>query len=304
MPAIDGQGGLRDPRSVSTPAILHNVAGPGRQGDDVARWLGSPQQASRIVILNGHAQAWSVRSGGGAFSVKWAPRGQAAYRAEGQTHVVRPAGLMLLNAGQPYEMAIREPSETFCLFFSPDLVAEAWGGQAPAEFPNLVFRPAFAAAVARLHTDLAAEDVWPDDLEARLLLILDQAVAAARRHRGEAHSTGAARPSTQRRRLARLEVARALIADGEADNLDQVARAAGLSKFHLLRLFRAVFGQTPMKYAEGLRLQRAAERLEGPRGLIDEIAFDAGYETSSAFARAFRRRFGLAPAAYRAAARN
>jgi AraC-like DNA-binding protein len=211
---------------------------------------------------------------------------------------------MLLNAGQPYEMAVREPSETFCLFFSPDLVGKAWGPGAPAEFPNLVFRPAFAQAVARLHADLADGAGWPDDLEARLLAILDAAVAAARTHRGEARRTGAARPATRRRLLARLQVARALIADGEAANLDQVARAAGLSKFHLLRLFRAVFGETPMKYAEGLRLQRAAERLAGPRGLIDEIAFEAGYDTASAFGRAFRRRFGTTPGAYRAAARN
>lgn len=299
----------RNPSPVSTTSILHNVAGPGRAGGDVARWLGASAAASRIVILNGHADAWSVRSGGGAFSVKWAPRGRAVYRSEGETHVVRPGGLMLLNAGQPYEMAIREPSETFCLFFSPDLVAQAWGRRAPAEFPNLVFRPAFAQAVARLHAELATqatttEGAWPDDLEARLLAILDQAVAAAKAHRGEARRTGAARPATRRRRLARLEVARSLIADGEAANLDQVARAAGLSKFHLLRLFRAVFGETPMKYAEGLRLQRAAARLAGPHGLIDEIAFEAGYETGSAFGRAFRRRFGLTPSAYRAQARG
>lgn len=289
---------------MSATSILHNVAGPALTGSEVARWLGAAGAASRIVILNGHADAWATRSGGGAFSVKWAPRGQAVYRSEGETHVVRPGGLMLLNPRQPYEMAIREPSETFCLFFSADLVAEAWGGQAPAEFPNLVFRPAFAQAVARLHAELAADAAWPHDLEARLLTILDQAVAAAKGHRGEARRTGAARPATRRRRLARLEMARALIADGEAANLDQVARAAGLSKFHLLRLFRAVFGETPMKYAEGLRLRRAAERLAGPRGLIDEIAFDAGYETASAFGRAFRRRFGLTPSAYRAAARN
>jgi AraC family transcriptional regulator len=281
-------------------AILHNVARPG-DASEAPRWLGDPASPSRIMILNGHAEAWTARSGGGAFSVKWAPRGRVAYQCEGDTHVVRPDGLMLLNGGQPYEMAFRGPSETFCLFYSQDLVRQAWGGDAP-EFPNLIFRPAFGGELARVRAELA--DGWPDDLEARLLLILDAAVAAARAHRGEARRTGAAKASTRARLLARLDVARALIADGEAGNLDQVARAAGLSKFHLLRLFKAAFGQTPMKYAEGLRLDHAAERLRSSGALVDEIAYAAGYESLSAFGRAFRRRFGAAPTAYRRARRN
>lgn len=282
-------------------AILHNVAGATAPGGGGPRWLGSPEAASRIVILNGHADAWSARSAGGGFSVKWAPRGRVEYLTEGERHTIRPDGLMLLNAGQPYEMSFQGPSETFCLFFSDDLVREAWGGHAAAEFPNVVFRPGFAAEVARLRADLDPAAGWPDDLEARLLLVLDAAIAAARTHRGEARRTGAARPATRRRLLARLEVARELIADGEAASLDQVARAAGLSKFHLVRLFRAVHGVTPMKYAEGLRLDRAAARLAGAKDLIDEIAFEAGYETASAFGRAFRRRFGTSPSAFRAA---
>lgn len=282
-------------------AILHNVARPDGKSDP-PRWLGDPASTSRIMILNGHAEAWTARSGGGAFSVKWAPQGRVAYRCEGDTHIVRSDGLMLLNGGQPYEMAFRGPAETFCLFFSEDLVRQAWGGAA-AEFPNLVFRPGFGRELMRLREDLADDD-WPDDLEARLLLVLDAAVAAARAHRGEARRTGAAKPATRARLLARLDVARALIADGEAGNLDQVARASGLSKFHLVRLFKAAFGETPMKYAEGVRLDRAAERLRVSGALVDEIAFAAGYDSASAFGRAFRRRFGAAPSAYRLAHRN
>lgn len=211
---------------------------------------------------------------------------------------------MLLNDGQPYEMAFRGPSETFCLFFSEDLVREAWGGAAASEFPNLIFRSTFGGDLIRLREDLAQPERWPDDLEARLLLILDAAVAAARSHRGEARRTGALRPATQARLLARLDMARALIADGEADNLAQVSQAVGLSKFHLVRLFKAAFGETPMKFAEGLRLDRAAERLRNGGALVDEIAFAAGYDSASAFGRAFRRRFAATPSAYRRAHRN
>ena len=59
-----------------------------------------------------------------------------------------------------------------------------------------------------------------------------------------------------------------------------------------------------MKYAEGLRLDRAAFALRQSAMLVDEIAFAAGYESASAFGRAFRRRFQVSPLAWRRAVRN
>ena len=286
-------------------SIFLNIAGPDAPGGhEVRRELGDPDGASRITILNGHARAWRARSGGGTFSLKWAPRGRIRYRVDDGVRLVAPARMMLLNRAQPYEMDFEGAGESFCLFFSDDLVAEAGGGRGLGEFPNPVFRPGFGAEVAALRAELGAGDAAPRDLEARLLLILADAVEAARRHRGEAERLPAAKASTRRHLQARLEVARALIEDGEGGNLDQVARAAGLSKFHMVRLFRAAFGTTPMKHAEGVRLDRAAAALgKGPL-LIDEVAFRAGYDTASAFARAFRRRFGTSPGAWRKAART
>ncbi len=293
---------------MAATSILLNIAGPEAPGGEVRRWLGDPKAAAQVAILNGHARQWRARSAGGGFSLKWAPRGRIRYRLEGRDHRIGPDGMLLLNPGQPYEMDFEAPGESFCLFFSDALAREAWGdlagGSAPPEFPNLVFRPGFAAELAALRRELDGRGPWPCDLEARLLGVLADAVASARAHRGEARRLPAAKPATRAHLRARLEVARSLIADGEGARLDQVALASGLSKFHLVRLFRAAFGTTPMKYAEGLRLDRAATALRGSATLIDEIAFSAGYESASAFGRAFRRRFGTTPGAYRRAARN
>lgn len=278
------------------------------EGPGVIRRFGAADAASRIVVINGRGRAWQARSAGCGFSVKTAPRGRVRYGVERADHRLQGPGALLVNSGQPYDMAFEAEGETFCLFWSDDLVAEAWaagdpfeaeGREAVGEFPNLVFRPdaAFGRAVASLHADVAEDTIA--DLEARLLDILAAAVATAKRHRGQAARAPAARASTRRHILARLEVARALIEGGEAANLDQVARACGLSKFHLVRLFRAVFDCTPMKYAERVRLDRAAQALRSGRRLIDEVAFEAGYETAAAFGRAFRRRHGAPPSAFR-----
>lgn len=289
---------------MSQTRILLNIAGDQSPGAEVRRERGDPTNPAGVTILNGHGRDWRARSPGGAFSLKWAPRGTIRYRVEGADHLVRHDSMMLVNAGQPYEMDFQGAGQSFCLFFSEALVRQALGGETLAEFPNLIFRPAFARDVARLYERLDGESPWPDDLEANLLSILALAIDDTRRHRGEAARLPAAKASTRRHLLARLEVARALIADGEGENLDQIACAAGLSKFHLVRLFRSAFGTTPMKYAEGLRLDRAAERLRTSAALIEEIGFSAGYESQGAFGRAFRRRFGVAPGAYRQASRN
>lgn len=293
------------------PQIIFNLARPDRPQDEVVRRLGAVDAGGRIFILNGHAQSWSTRSNGGAFSLKWAPRGGVTYATGGRTRRLSPENLLLINAGQPYELAMssRDLAETFCVFFSDGLVREAWadaetedpdGYEAPGEFPNLPFRPDPALGEALTAARKALPEGWPRDLEARLLLVLADAVRAAKRHRRGLARLPAVKASTREHLLGRLEAARGLIEEGVAPDLPELARRAGVSKFHLLRLFRAVYGCTPMRYAEGRRLDRAADSLRRTRRLIEEIAYEAGYESLTGFGRAFRRRHGAAPSAFRA----
>lgn len=82
--------------------------------------------------------------------------------------------------------------------------------------------------------------------------------------------------------------------------LDRLAGLAGLSRFHFLRQFRALTGETPKQYVLRLRLERAALRLLLLRSSVLEIALDVGFRNHETFTRAFRRRFGTSPSEYRA----
>ncbi|HEV2363912.1 MAG TPA: helix-turn-helix transcriptional regulator [Caulobacteraceae bacterium] len=73
------------------------------------------------------------------------------------------------------------------------------------------------------------------------------------------------------------------------------AHEAGLSRFHLLRLFRAAYGASPIAYAEAVRMQRVRCLLTDGAGQVGEVAAALGYDSPSAFARPFRRRTGRAP---------
>jgi AraC family transcriptional regulator len=86
---------------------------------------------------------------------------------------------------------------------------------------------------------------------------------------------------------------------GSPVSLQELAEEAGLSRFHLVRLFKRVHGETPFKRLTRLRMEEAQRRLRNGRQSISEIAFDCGYENSAHFASAFRRSVGVSPSRYR-----
>jgi AraC family transcriptional regulator len=83
--------------------------------------------------------------------------------------------------------------------------------------------------------------------------------------------------------------------------LANIAAAADLSPFHFHRLFRVAFGENLNAFVIRHRLQRAAHELRYSTRSITEIGLCCGYESPSAFGRAFARAFDLSPSAYRGA---
>jgi AraC family transcriptional regulator len=82
-------------------------------------------------------------------------------------------------------------------------------------------------------------------------------------------------------------------------SLTSLAAQAGLSAFHLHRVFYAVAGETPKQYTLRLRLGRAAAMLLAGDDSVLNVALTCGFQSHEAFSRAFRRRFRLTPRAYR-----
>jgi AraC family transcriptional regulator len=91
-----------------------------------------------------------------------------------------------------------------------------------------------------------------------------------------------------------------------AGHLDQdvslaaLADRAGLSAFHLHRVFSAAAGETPKQFTLRLRLGRAAAMLLTGDDSVLDIALGCGFQSHEAFCRAFRKRFGMTPSDYRA----
>jgi AraC-like DNA-binding protein len=84
-------------------------------------------------------------------------------------------------------------------------------------------------------------------------------------------------------------------------SVDDLARAAGLSRAHFRREFRRAFGESPHAYLLTRRLERAAALLRATDRSVADICFSVGLQSVGSFTTSFTRTYGLAPTAYRAA---
>ncbi|MBG0777630.1 MAG: AraC family transcriptional regulator [Desulfovibrionaceae bacterium] len=99
-----------------------------------------------------------------------------------------------------------------------------------------------------------------------------------------------------------VAAARALLEERACEKvaLEELARAAGLSPTHLLRVFRAAVGLTPHAYQTQLRIRRARDLLAQGAPIAD-VAAATGFTDQSVFSRTFRRFTGATPGQYRTA---
>jgi len=81
--------------------------------------------------------------------------------------------------------------------------------------------------------------------------------------------------------------------------LQELARTAGTSRSVLAERFQHLVGTSPMQYLTQWRMLLAANLLRGSNAQLARIAEDVGYQTDTAFSRAFRREFGAPPATWR-----
>ncbi len=93
------------------------------------------------------------------------------------------------------------------------------------------------------------------------------------------------------------------IEENLTDALDNrtLARAAGYSEYHFLRVFREVSGLTPADYIRKRRLTEIACRMAENSRPASAIAFAYGFQSKENFTRAFKREHGILPTEFRAA---
>jgi transcriptional regulator GlxA family with amidase domain len=82
-------------------------------------------------------------------------------------------------------------------------------------------------------------------------------------------------------------------------DVEALARSAGLSPDHLIRTFRSVFGETPHRYLQRRRVERAMNLLRSTDLDVTQVCLAVGFTSLGTFSRTFRDIVGEPPSAYR-----
>lgn len=273
-----------------------------------ARRLQFGDDGPRVSILNARGARYEGGADAPDLSLKWIPHGAARYHTEGKRFTLRADIQLLLNRGQPYSLDMRDPAESFVLFFDRTLADDAWWSYTNRSepFPEV---PSVAAlspaslrtAVAQLRIESQRTVPRGDRLNELALAVLNDVAVLTFERRAMLSRVPSLRRATREELLRRLARAETYLVQTHAHaTLEGAANAAALSQFHLIRMFRAVYGETPLAWASGKRLDAARDAVLLTDDAIEAIANHAGYESRTAFDRAFQRRFGEPPGGLRA----
>ena len=127
------------------------------------------------------------------------------------------------------------------------------------------------------------------------LAILGESLAAAY----EIHASGSKvrKPSTRNDHREKVEEVKRRLSEcfKEAVSLEEVAAGAGLSVYHMCRIFRCSTGIPVYRYVQRLRLRSALDALRETNHPLAEVALESGFSSQSHFTEAFRREYGWSP---------
>lgn len=214
---------------------------------------------------------------------------------------VLPGQSMIMAAGRSNIWRWDQPTEEAHVFLHADFLlsvaADTGNGRAEISdrmaFTDMSLRNTILAlteemtrfgSISTIFFDMAAE------LLARRVLLRH-----CQEHRNGAAGKHGALTARQLRRVL------SLIDDRLAEDisLDDLASAAGLSRFHFVRAFKAAVGKPPHRWLVGLRIERAKELLVRRNMTIIDVAALVGFDSQSHFGQVFLDHVGVTPREWR-----
>jgi len=275
------------------------------------------------AVLNGFPRDYLVHDYRTTLSIKTVVRGAAWYHTAAGHYRLDEESFLLLNHDQTYSMEVGAASgtETLCPFFQRGFLEHAaLALDTPADrlldeieppsgtvgFCERLYpkRGSVARHLAAIREALQGGPVPADWLEDRFFALALDLLRLDRQVRSEIAAFPGSRPSTRAELYRRLHRGRDLLAScyDQPLTVAMAARAAHLSPFHFQRMWKLAFGETPMQFLQARRLAVAKRLLATTEEDVTQIALAVGFESLGSFSWLFRRRFGISPRGFRAAA--
>lgn len=254
-----------------------------------------PSQADRANGVNqdscaadpaGPAAKWTYAEA----AVGFVTSGWFEYESEDRHVLAAPGSIILGNAGEPFSVRHVDTlgNRRLVVTFRHELIEEVANdaGVAP-RFGAIALPPGPAAT--RMFGLIRTLEKTGDDI----LYPLAHAALTA-------EQTPTPDRISPRDRTRVQEAVRHIEANFDQPcSLQTLADVAGLSRFHFVRMFGAIVGQSPNQYLINTRMRSAADRLIMSKTPIAQIAFDVGFNDISHFYSSFRDAFGCTPRQWR-----
>jgi len=243
-------------------------------------------------------------------SIKAASGGEEEYFIDGRRIAVDDDSYLILNANRSYGSRVRalNPVHSFTIFFRPGLVEDVRRTLAtpaerllesgsddeamPVEFAERL-RPhdAIVTPVLRhIHREVLAGNADEHWIEEQLQMLLARMLGLQGEDRSAEAAVPSARAATRKELYRRLELGLTFMHSHyrEPIGLAEIAAASHLSRFHLLRTFKAVHGVTPSVYLNRKRTRAACRLLATTSMSVTEVADAVGFGTRSTLFRQLR----------------
>lgn len=231
--------------------------------------------------------------------------GKGNYVVEGKSYALKPNDIILVRQGTIHKASI-DPAERYeriILYIDPEFLRQKSTVNTAldlcfdeaARCKSYVLRPEPRQREKLLQTLLTLEDAlggeaYGQDVYADISL-MQILIDLGRSRQTERYSYTTAQNNDDKT-VALIEYLNDHVT--ESISIDDLAERFYLSKFYMMRLFRAGTGFTIHGYLTEKRLHLARELIRGGMN-VSEACYGCGYQDYSAFARAYKKRFGAAP---------
>jgi AraC family transcriptional regulator len=240
-------------------------------------------------------QHYFAMNAGPAFEWEW---------KDGSTfkkHRYETGDLWINPSGVPFSHRIDGHNQFVLLTLEPDKIPELWPDQPLLE--RQVFRRQHQAQDRHLQTLMQALLIEAEMGGPNGRLYADTLTTAIATHFANHYSLNYPVELANLRPIERQRLGYVIdyIEAHLTDNLSlaDIALAAGLSKFHFSRLFKAAIGLTPHQYVLKRRIERAATQLKKDDVAIAAVAYQFGFTDQSHFTRTFKQFKGMTPKAFK-----
>lgn len=261
--------------------------------------------------------------GPAGYSIKGYAGGRVPFCVGGRLHFVDDENFLAVNAGQEYEFSTPPESQlfNFTIFMSELEVADAWASIRRSEeslledpatndqpLPEFLVTPMpvtepVKQARSRLRSGTLAGSLSAASKAGAVSEIIDVALWMQWEAMGQIRRVKAFRPSTREEAFRRIRRTIDFIESDLVRRLDLslLAKVSCMAKYHFLRRFKDVTGETPHQFILRRRLARAEKLLVNTDLSAAEIGRRCGFADPTSFSSAFRTAHGLPPLAWRSA---